>query len=48
MKRPLICAAKIATVVFDPSITTLKTIAAASRNAGYPAQSASGTGLASR
>ncbi|SNS96596.1 heavy-metal-associated domain-containing protein [Sphingopyxis indica] len=29
--------AKTATVVFDPSITTLKAIAAASTNAGYPA-----------
>jgi mercuric ion binding protein len=29
--------AKTATVVFDPSVTTLEAIAAASTNAGYPA-----------
>ena len=33
--------AKTATVVFDPSITTVETIAAASTNAGYPARPAS-------
>ena len=30
-------AAKTATVVFDPSVTTIETIGAASTNAGYPA-----------
>ncbi|WP_157018063.1 heavy-metal-associated domain-containing protein [Mesorhizobium xinjiangense] len=29
--------ARTATVVFDPSMTTIETIAAASTNAGYPA-----------
>ena len=32
--------AKTATVVFDPSQTTIDTIAAASTNAGYPAHAA--------
>jgi mercuric ion binding protein len=34
-------AAKTATVVFDPSVTTLEAIGAASTNAGYPASAAS-------
>jgi mercuric ion binding protein len=29
--------AKTATVVFDPSVTSIEAIAAASTNAGYPA-----------
>lgn len=33
-------AAKTATVVFDPSVTTLEAIGAASTNAGYPASPA--------
>jgi mercuric ion binding protein len=32
--------AKTATVVFDPSVTTVEAIAAASTNAGYPARPA--------
>ena len=34
-------AAKTATVVFDPSVTTVEAIAAASTNVGYPATPAS-------
>ena len=33
--------AKTATVIFDPSVTTVEAIAAASTNAGYPARPAS-------